>query len=282
MMVPHNNAHVSWALSFSGIVVAVLSCEHGRPTSLGGVSGVFNYDRAPATALIARHAAATYPYECDFGGARLSIDEGVFCPTLTNASPLLLQSLQFAPFQRVMDVFAGCGAFGIVAAMHGSYAVTIDVSVKAVACTLRNATMNSVEDRVDARVGTLADCVAPNETFDLVVANPPLLPGQPFDDLTGALFDPGLQATVDLVMALPSLLSLSGRCYLLTSDVADRHGCDVAQLCAEARLKHAVVQTADVGYERYRVHLIERTQSGLRAHSPGRDTFRDCCSARRP
>ncbi len=48
------------------------------------------YDLQPAEKLIAKHEVLSYLYHCTFGGAQLIIDEGVFCPTLTNASPLLL------------------------------------------------------------------------------------------------------------------------------------------------------------------------------------------------
>src|SRR5437868_3453098 len=99
------------------------------------------YEFGPTEALIARHAAVQYPYGCVFGEAQLIIEEGVFCPTFTNVSPLLLRSVQFSPGQRVLDMFAGCGAFGIVAALRGARVVTIDISADAVACTLSNAAL---------------------------------------------------------------------------------------------------------------------------------------------
>jgi methylase of polypeptide subunit release factors len=216
------------------------------------------YDTRPAEELAARHSSLCYPYHFTFGGAQLSVDDGVFCPTLTKASPLLLSAVEFLPEQRVLDVFAGCGAFGIVAALRGANAVTVDISAKAVSCTHRNAARNGVVERIEARVGTVRDSVAPHEEFDVVVANPPLLPGKPRGKLGAAIFDPGLRATVELVNLLPRLLAADGVCFLLTSDVADRHGVDIEGICVGLGLGHVLVDKADHGYESYRVHSIRR------------------------
>jgi methylase of polypeptide subunit release factors len=197
---------------------------------------------------------------CTFGGARLSIDEGVFCPTFTNVSPLLLRSIRFAAGQHVLDVFAGCGAFAIIAALHGTTTVTVDISHQAVACTLHNAALNNVEERLDARIGTLGECVAAGESFDLVVANPPLLSGTPTSSpLSAALFDPSLQATIDLVTSLPRLLAPDGQCFLVTSDAAERVGCDVESICSALGLTDTCVGSENHGVENYRVHRIGRT-----------------------
>ncbi len=217
------------------------------------------FDPEPARRLIAKHEALTYPYRCTFGGARLVIEQTVFCPTLTNASPLLLRGMYYRPGERVLDVFSGSGAFGIIAAMKGAQnVVTVDISDSAVACATSNAELNGVSDRVEVRKGTLGECVAPDETFDLIIANPPLLPGQPTDRLSAAIFDPGLQATLDLVAALPTHLAEGGRCSLITSDVLGRYGYDIGGLCTKYGLVSSTPAGADLGYESYAVHEITR------------------------
>lgn len=219
------------------------------------------FDLAPVDNLIARHIAVTYPFECTFGHASLEIDEGVFCPVFTKVSPMLLEAVEFRPGERVLDAFSGSGAFGINAAVLGSKVVAIDIDPLAAACARKNAAINGVSSAVDVRCGTMADSVRPGETFDLIVANPPLLPGDQAGPLGVALFDPQLQATVDFIVSLPSLLTADGRCYLVTSDVLDRYGHGVADLCARAGLEHRVTAAADAGYEEYRVHLVSRNGS---------------------
>lgn len=74
-----------------------------------------------------------------------------------------------------LDVFTGSGALAIAAAHEGARAVVaVDVSLRAVLTCRLNAWRNGV--RVDARRGDLFAPVA-HERFDLVLANPPYLPG---------------------------------------------------------------------------------------------------------
>jgi methylase of polypeptide subunit release factors len=215
------------------------------------------YDRVPAQALVARHAALTFPFQCEFGGATLDIEEGVFCPTLTNASPLLLEAVDFRPGERVLDAFAGSGAFGIVAARNGArQVVAFDISPTAVRCALHNAQLNGVEGTVEVREGTMDACVAGKEIFDLIIANPPLLPGRQTGPLGVALFDPHLNATIAFIKALRTHLSPNGRCYLLTSNVADRCGVDIERLCFQSGLVSEIAKKRDTGYESYRVHRL--------------------------
>jgi methylase of polypeptide subunit release factors len=221
------------------------------------------YDPRPARTLIRLHEQLPYPYLCEFGGAALRVESGVFCPTLTNASPMLLSCVDFRSGERVLDVFSGTGAFGIVAAMRGSRAVTVDKSPVAVACAADNAWRNGVAAVVDVRLG---DVTAPpggnglgaGDRFDLVIANPPLLPGEPRGALGAALFDPGLVATRALIALLPNYLARGGRCYLITSDVLERLGMRVERLCAANGLFASLAAAWDLGYERYRVHRIVR------------------------
>jgi methylase of polypeptide subunit release factors len=220
------------------------------------------YDLAPARKLIAKHHALQCPYTCQFGDASLEIPDGVFCPTLAKAPRLLLDVVRFQSGEHVLDVFSGSGAFGINAALAGATVVTVDISPTAVTSTRRNAALNHVEDRIDTRLGTMAQCLSPGERFDLVIANPPLLPGEHSDALSSSIFDPGLQATLEFIRALGRHLTDGGRCYLVTSDVIERYGHDVDRLCFQAGLSSYLATKRDVGYETYRVHELVLRQVG--------------------
>jgi methylase of polypeptide subunit release factors len=214
------------------------------------------YDPEPAQTLLDKHLNALCPRRSSFGLANLVINRDVFDPTLTNVSPLLLEAVKFTRGEHVLDAFSGSGAFSVNAALHGSTAVAIDIASEAIDCGLANAKLNEVGDKIEFRRGEIAACLRDNELFDLIVANPPLLPGQPDGALSAALFDPGLQATTDFIDTLASHLARNGRCFLLTSDVIDRLGHDIDRLCRTKGLEASVVAKADLGYETYRVHKI--------------------------
>jgi methylase of polypeptide subunit release factors len=214
-------------------------------------------DRESAQRLIEKHDRLSYPYRCTFGGANLIIDKGIFNPTLTNASPLLLEAIDFRP-EKVLDVFSGSGAFGIVAALHGSEVVTVDTFAKAVDNTVKNAALNDVSGRVDARHGTMKETLEPGESFDLIIANPPLLPGEPEDKISEAIFDPGLAATIDFINLLPQHLADNGRAYLIISSALLRFGHDIDVLCRDNNLFNQKVSFLNVPHETYEVHKITR------------------------
>jgi release factor glutamine methyltransferase len=76
---------------------------------------------------------------------------------------------------RVLDVFTGSGALAIAAARAGASGVTaVDLSRRAVLTARLNARLNGVHVR--ALRGDLFEPVA-GERFDVILANPPYVPG---------------------------------------------------------------------------------------------------------
>src|SRR4051812_17764413 len=70
-------------------------------------------DLSPALSLLSRHEAVAAALEVTFGGMNLVVPRGVFCPTLTNTSKLLLNAVDVRPGERVLDAFSGSGAFAV-------------------------------------------------------------------------------------------------------------------------------------------------------------------------
>lgn len=107
---------------------------------------------------------------------RIATLPGVFPP---HSDALLLADIvrerELARDARVLDVFAGSGVLAVAAALEGAREVTaIDLSRRAVVTARLNARRNGV--RVRAVRGDLFAPVR-GARFDLIVANPPYLPG---------------------------------------------------------------------------------------------------------
>ena len=78
---------------------------------------------------------------------------------------------------RILEVCAGPAFSGVAAARHhGAHLTAVDISWRAVFNAWLNARLNGV--RVRALHGDLFEPVA-GERFDLILANPPYLPGMP-------------------------------------------------------------------------------------------------------
>jgi release factor glutamine methyltransferase len=117
---------------------------------------------------------------------RLFTPPGVFSPL--SDTRLLAGRLLREPRLRdgsVLDLCTGSGALGIVAAGAGAARVTaVDASRRAVLAARFNARLNGV--RLRALRGDLFEPVA-GERFDVIVSNPPYVPGEG----AGRAFDAG-------------------------------------------------------------------------------------------
>lgn len=92
-----------------------------------------------------------------------------------------LDSSRIWPNAEVLDLGTGTGVCAVFAARHARQVVAVDINAAAVRCAKANALLNHAEDRIDVRHGDLFQPVA-GRRFDLVLFNPPYLPGQPRDD----------------------------------------------------------------------------------------------------
>jgi release factor glutamine methyltransferase len=219
------------------------------------------YDLEPVQRLLSRHRAHLHPYTIRFAGLDLVIDNDVFCPNFTKTSSLMLGCLETIGIEstwRVADVFTGSGAFAVYAAAKGCRALAIDISPAAAACATANAERCGVGDRVEVRIGDGLSTLKADEVFDLVIASPPLLPGEPAGLLEKAVFDPGLQATLDFIAAVPTRIAPHGRALMTLSDVFGRIGHDIFDLAARHGLQARSIAERDADYEVYCVYELRR------------------------
>ena len=119
------------------------------------------------------HAATTAP------AVRVATLPGVFRP---RSDARLLSAVMrdhgLARGARALDLFTGSGVLAVAAALAGATQVTaVDLSRRAVLSARLNAWRNGVGARVSVRRGDVFAPVA-GERFDLIVANPPYLPGE--------------------------------------------------------------------------------------------------------
>lgn len=218
--------------------------------------------RIAAEALIARHTVHKESYHQEFCGLDLIIDPGVFNPAYTNVTRM------FEPFigeggQKVLDMFEGCGALGILSARNADWVVGVDLSPEAVACARKNGD-RLIPGKSEHRVGNLWGGVAEGERFDFIIANPPLLPVDPQEGLEMAIADSvGMKLTTGFIQGLPSHLTDNGRALMSLSNTSAkifgnpvRHFANVA---AAVGLSTSLLVERDVKYEIYRIVEFRKT-----------------------
>lgn len=152
---------------------------------------------------------------------RLITVPGVFRPRSDSVLLAAIAAQRATPGSSALDPFTGSGILAVAAARAGARATAVDVSRRAVACAALNARLNGV--RVRALRGDLFSPVA-GQRFDLIVANPPYLPGESDGPVRGAARawegGPDGRALIDrLCDAAPSHLEAGGELLLIHSDV---------------------------------------------------------------
>lgn len=125
-----------------------------------------------------------------FDGMPLLVMPQVFNPVLLRSGALMARALGRLPLHdpaslSVLDLGTGSGIGAVVAARRGASVVAVDINPEAVRCAQINALLNYVDGRIDVRLGDLFEPV-PDETFDLVLFNPPFYRGVPRDNLDHA------------------------------------------------------------------------------------------------
>ncbi|NIH77794.1 class I SAM-dependent methyltransferase [Amycolatopsis viridis] len=152
-------------------------------------------------------------------GARIHPHYGVFPPTRQEYVSLVAR----APLARVrtaFDIGTGTGVLAAVLARRGVPAVVAtDVSPAAVTCARANLARLGLD-----RVRVLAADLFPPGRADLLVCNPPWLPGAAHSPLDAAVFDPGSRMLSGFLAGAAAHLTDGGEAWLVLSDLAELLG----------------------------------------------------------
>lgn len=213
---------------------------------------------APAEALLQKHKQHDGPYLTEFKGKSFVIYPDVFNPSYTKVSGFLADEMEIGNGTRVLDMFSGSGAMGLLAASYASYVVGVDVSESAVTCARENASRLNLSDKTEFRHGRLWEVVDDNEKFDIMVANPPLLPVLPESVLEMAIADsPEMKLSVGFLAGCRKHLEPSGVVFMTFSNACKAYVGDplsfIGHVAKDSGLEMEVKAEKDVGYEVYRI-----------------------------
>jgi methylase of polypeptide subunit release factors len=187
-------------------------------------------------------------------GARVHPHYGVYAPVRGEYVDLVAHAAAEWPAagRRVIEVGTGTGVLAFVLARAGASVVATDAEPRAVACARENAARLGLAGRVAVVEADLYP--ATGGTADLVVSNPPWLPGEAYGPLDRAVYDPGGRFLERLVAGLPAHLAPGGEAWLVLSDLAELLGLrardHVAALAGAAGLRIADVREARPSHPR--------------------------------
>jgi tRNA1(Val) A37 N6-methylase TrmN6 len=169
-------------------------------------------------------------------GARIHPHHGVFAPTRQDYVELVA-SVPLPPTDLAFDIGTGTGVLAALLVRRGvGRVIATDVSPAAVACATENIERLGLAERITVR---LADLFPPGRA-DLVVCNPPWLPGRPTSPLEVGVYDDGGRMLREVIGRLSDHLTDNGEAWLVLSDLAELLGLrsrnDLLDLVARAGL----------------------------------------------
>jgi methylase of polypeptide subunit release factors len=153
-------------------------------------------------------------------GARIHPHHGVFAPTRTDYVDLVARA-PLPPGRRAFDIGTGTGVLAALLLHRGVPAVVAtDIEPRAVRCAQDNLQRLGFADRSTV----LQRDLFPPGRADLVVCNPPWMPGSPASPLEAGVYDRRGTTLSAFVRGLPDHLTPTGEAWLVVSDLPELLG----------------------------------------------------------
>jgi SAM-dependent methyltransferase len=184
--------------------------------------------------VIGAHQWRTKGVEVPALGARIHPHYGVFSPVRGEYVDLVARApLPFplrgsrgtgrraAGTRTAFDLGTGTGVLAAVLARRGTdHVVATDISPRALACARDNVRRLHLTDRVDV----MGPGLYPEGRADLVVCNPPWIPGRPTSAVEQGVYDRDSGMLHTFLDGLAAHLEPGGEGWLVLSDLAERLG----------------------------------------------------------
>ena len=146
---------------------------------------------------------------------------GVFSPVRGEYVELVAQAPLPPQAQLAFDIGAGTGVLSAVLARRGlRRVVATDMDQRALGCARANVARLGHADQVEVIQADLF----PEGQADIVVCNPPWLPGKPSSAIEYAIYDPDSRMLRGFLGGLKEHLAPGGEGWLIMSDLAEHLG----------------------------------------------------------
>lgn len=161
-----------------------------------------------------------------FGGLWLFVQRPKPNPTIYIGHDTfgLLARLRVREGERALDLCSGPGTQGLYMASRGANVTAVECNIVAAEVARLNCELNSLDSRFKVKIGNLYNALNDSDLpFDLISANPPLLPfpDDHFYPFVGHGGADGLSVTWRILNGLPRWLSPKGRAQIIGTCFSD-------------------------------------------------------------
>ncbi len=177
---------------------------------------------------------------------------------------LLLDVIKINNDDSVLEIGTGCGLIALACAVLGANVICTDINPLAIELVKKNYLMNQniLKGNFEVRIGDIFSPILSNESFDVIIFNPPYLPTKK-EDLVGGWFDTasnggkdGLLYTKKFIKELPSYLNKYGSAYFVYSTLSDRYKLD--SILNKSKLIYKVIKSQCFYDEKIVIYLLKK------------------------
>ncbi|MBB4687510.1 methyltransferase [Amycolatopsis jiangsuensis] len=192
------------------------ACDH----AYGPANGATVVSLSELLGVLGAHQWHLRGVEIPALNARIHPDYGVFSPTRGDYVDLVARAPLPAGAAVAFDLGTGTGVLAAVLARRGVRVMGTDVNPRAVACARTNLTRLGLA----GQVRVVETSRWPSGRADLVVCNPPWLPGRPASPVELGVYDAGSGMLHQFLDGLADHLTANGEGWLVLSDLAEHLG----------------------------------------------------------
>ncbi len=127
----------------------------------------------------------------------------------------VLKDLEKSHYSKILEIGCGSGLISVVLAKLGKQVTVIDIDPYAIKCTLLNAYINGVRQRIRVLLGDLFSPLHKGNLFDLIVFNAPYMP--PKHNFIDLRVEGGLDLIKRFLKGASTFLSDRGKIFLSSS-----------------------------------------------------------------
>jgi SAM-dependent methyltransferase len=154
-------------------------------------------------------------------GERVHPHYGVFSPIRGEYVALVANAPLPEGAKVAFDIGTGTGVLAALLAQRGvQHIVATDLDPRALSCARDNLHRLGLEQQVELMKADLF----PDRRADLVLCNPPWLPGRPSSSIENAVYDPDSRMLKGFLAGVGAHLAPGGQAWLILSDLAEHLG----------------------------------------------------------